>query len=238
MGYLVDIISKDTPLHMHKNYEIIVYTRGSGIFFTEDMEREVSSGEIVIVPPNTRHGGSFGGKADRMYICGEFNQIFNFDKPLVIADNSQNDGVMMAKMIYRNRHSNSEYVSALINAFAHFIVQSIKPDNEINLAVNEIMEKITNGFYDSGLDVSQLLNASGYAEDYIRSYFKRVTGKTPVEFLTEVRIKHACYLIDIYKGTMALSEIGEKCGYTDYTYFSRRFRKVMGISPRSYMKES
>ncbi|MBQ6894979.1 MAG: helix-turn-helix transcriptional regulator [Clostridia bacterium] len=80
------------------------------------------------------------------------------------------------------------------------------------------------------------MKKSGYSEDYIRSQFKLFTGKTPVEFLTETRINHACYLIDIYKDSMNLSEISEKCGYTDYVYFSRQFKKVMGISPKNYMK--
>ena len=30
------------------------------------------------------------------------------------------------------------------------------------------------------------------------------------------------------------AEIAEKCGYTDYVYFSRRFKQITGISPREY----
>ncbi|MBQ9760845.1 MAG: AraC family transcriptional regulator, partial [Clostridia bacterium] len=70
-----------------------------------------------------------------------------------------------------------------------------------------------------------------------RSCFKKITGKTPNEFLTEIRIKHACYLIDIYQDNLSLSEIAEKCGYLDYIYFSKRFKLVTGISPREYRNQ-
>ena len=31
----------------------------------------------------------------------------------------------------------------------------------------------------------------GYTEDYIRSIFKKITGKTPLEFLTDIRVKQS-----------------------------------------------
>jgi AraC-like DNA-binding protein len=81
-----------------------------------------------------------------------------------------------------------------------------------------------------------LLTKSGYAEDYIRAKFREITGYTPVEFLTKVRISQACSLIDMYGNSLQLSEIAEKCGYTDYVYFSRRFKALTGISPREYLR--
>ena len=63
---------------------------------------------------------------------------------------------------------------------------------------------------------------------------KQMTNKTPIEFLTHMRIRHACYLMDVFKNALSLAEIAEKCGYTDYIYFSRRFKQQMGVSPRAY----
>ena len=39
---------------------------------------------------------------------------------------------------------------------------------------------------------------------------------------------------DIYQDNLSLSEIAEKCGYLDYVYFSKKFKSVMGLSPREY----
>ena len=85
--------------------------------------------------------------------------------------------------------------------------------------VKEIVFEISQQAFDSQIDLAFILSKSGYSEDYIRSCFKKITGKTPNEFLTDIRIKHACFLIDIYKNKISLSEISERCGYLDYIYF-------------------
>jgi len=43
-------------------------------------------------------------------------------------------------------------------------------------------------------------------------------------------------LIDLYRSTLSLQEIAERCGYTDYVYFSKKFKEVTGVSPRDYKK--
>ena len=72
----------------------------------------------------------------------------------------------------------------------------------------------------------------------IRSCFKVATGKTPNEFLTDVRIKHACFLINIYHNELSLAEISERCGYLDYIYFLKKFKSVTGVSPREYKNKT
>ena len=74
-------------------------------------------------------------------------------------------------------------------------------------------------------------------EDYIRANFKNITEKNSTEFLNKTRIKHTCYLIDIYKGSVSFTDIAGKCGYVDYVYFSRIFKQIMGISPCKYSEE-
>ena len=63
---------------------------------------------------------------------------------------------------------------------------------------------------------------------------RRITGKTPVEFLTDVRIRHACFLMEFYGETLSLGQVAEQCGYNDYVYFSKKFKQAVGLSPRAY----
>ncbi len=39
-----------------------------------------------------------------------------------------------------------------------------------------------------------------------------------------------------YKNHFSLAEVAEKCGYTDYVYFSKKFKEKVGISPMLYKK--
>lgn len=235
MNIMIGLTKGAFPIHMHQCYEIVIYTKGSGVFYAKNRQIPFSPGTIIIIPPLTLHTSSSEEEYERIYINGEFNQILSFTSPVVLSDNTEKEGVFLAKMIYRNRFENSEYITSLVNAFTHYILRSIETDDEINVAIRNIINKITDQFFDSDISLSTLLKESGYAEDYIRAEFKKLTGKTPIRFLTEIRIEHACFLIDAYKKSITLTEVSEKCGYTDYVYFSRQFKKVKGVSPREYI---
>lgn len=115
-------------------------------------------------------------------------------------------------------------------------MQRFELDSAMQSSVKKIIAEISQNAFDPQIDLAFILSKSGYSEDYVRSCFKKITGKTPNEFLTDIRIKHACFLIDIYKNALSLSEIAERCGYLDYVYFSKKFKSVMGMSPREYRK--
>ena len=238
MEYFINL-KKDISLpHKHKNYEIIVFTSGKDIFHANKKDIKTAPGTIIIVPPGTVHSNSIvENSLERIYINGEFNHIFKLTTPTAIIDNSNNEGLELAKMIYNNRFSNHEYINALLGAFTHFLLGRINMENEIFSAINNIINEITDNFYDCNIEISSVLKKSGYSEDYIRAQFKKLTGKTPTEFLTEIRISHASYLIDTYRKSIPLADISEQCGYTDYIYFSRRFKHIMGVSPRKYMDD-
>ncbi len=172
---------------------------------------------------------------ERITIYGDFNQVFNLVEFAVVPDNSEKEGTAFEKMIWNNRNSNPEYLTSFCNTLGHFLAQSLKIDDELSICVRNIVNEITNNFSDSTLNLCELLNKSGYAEDYIRANFKSFTGKTPTEFLTNVRIQHACYLIDIYKNSLSLLEISDKCGFTDYSYFFKEIQAGYGnFAPQIY----
>lgn len=222
--------------HKHDCYEIIFYRKGTGKFYFSGDNLPISPQKFIIVPPGTVHASKYDEEAETVFIKGAFNHIFSFSSPIVVIDKADKTGEFLVNLIFENRFSNSEYLSSLSNALAHFLLQNIRTEKSINIVLQDIVTKISDSFYDSNINVGEILKKSGYAEDYIRAQFKIFTGKTPNIFLTEMRINHACYLIDIYKNSLSLTEIAEKCGYTDYVYFSRKFKQITGMSPKNYMK--
>ena len=234
MDLNIGVLREPCPEHKHKCYETVIYTEGEGMMKAGNFRIPFSKGTIVIIPPNTLHCSVSGGSFERIFITGNLDLIFNVSEPTVLCAREDDDGVILAKLIYQNRYKNPEYLSSLINAFSSCILESIEFNDRIGEAIGAIINEITESFSDSALDLSAILRRSGYAEDYVRDRFKKATGKTPVRFLTEVRISHSRLLIDFYKNTLSLSEIAERCGFTDYVYFSRRFKEITGVSPREY----
>lgn len=224
------------PLHKHNSYEIMCYLEGKGHLRTRNNNYPFTSGTIIIVPPKTEHGSASKSGFKNISVSGDFDNLLHFDDITVIDDNAQSEGAMLATMIYNNRNKSSDYLSKLCSAYVHFILQYVNAASNISTAVNKIASNITNNFCDCNIKLSELLQESAYAEDYIRFQFKNIIGKTPTEFLTNLRIKHAVYLIDIYADILSLQQVSEMCGYTDYVYFSKKFKSVLKISPSEYKK--
>ncbi|MBE6668030.1 MAG: helix-turn-helix transcriptional regulator [Ruminococcaceae bacterium] len=222
------------PMHAHKNYEIMLYLEGKGYMRTELGDVPFEDGTIVIVPPNIKHGSISKNGFKNISIEGDFEAYFRFDTVKSFEDNETQEGKMLAEIIYENRYGNDTYLASLCTAYVCFLMQRFELDSAMQRSVKKITDEISQNAFDTQIDLTLILSKSGYSEDYIRSCFKKITGKTPNEFLTEIRIKHACYLIDIYQDNLSLSEIAEKCGYLDYVYFSKKFKSVMGLSPREY----
>ena len=228
---------RQLPMHMHKTYEITAYDRGCGTVYTETENFSVAAGGITIMPPGMLHRAVSSDGLESIHISGDFWSVFHLEKPILVLDNAEGEGLQLVRMLYRNRYASNDYLSALCNALAHFLLQNLAAEDAVSMAVRNIVFEITENFHDSSLSLNKLLNQSGYAEDYVRAQFRKITGKTPTAFLHDLRIKRACYLIEVYHGALPLAEIAGQCGYTDYVLFSKKFKSVMGISPRRYQEE-
>jgi signal transduction histidine kinase/DNA-binding response OmpR family regulator len=64
---------------------------------------------------------------------------------------------------------------------------------------------------------------------------KSIVGLTPVDFVCEMRIKRAAQLIE--RSEYSFSQIAYMTGFSDPKYFSRRFKKIMGVTPTEYKEK-
>ena len=224
------------PLHSHTEYEIMHYVSGEGVLRAETGDIPFSPETIVIMPPNLVHGSTSENGFVNISISGNFNSKFSFKEPIVLLDNEKREGKLLAEMLYSNRFGNEDFISSLCETYILFLLSNLTIESDIDRAVNGIITEILGKAFRSDFEPIEALIKSGYAEDYIRNRFKAKTGKTPTRFLTDIRIKRACFLIEVYKNSYSLAEISEQCGFTDYIYFSKRFKSITGLSPAEYKK--
>jgi YesN/AraC family two-component response regulator len=69
---------------------------------------------------------------------------------------------------------------------------------------------------------------------YVSTVFKEVTGRTPVEYMHEVRVSAARELL--LTNSMTIGEIAESLGYCDQTYFNYMYKKIVGHPPSHTLK--
>ena len=85
---------------------------------------------------------------------------------------------------------------------------------------------------DRNLKLEDLEEELELSKSYINASFKKYTGRAPIDFFINLKMQEACKLLkstDLY-----IVEISQKLGYDDPYYFSRIFKKVIGVSPKEY----
>lgn len=70
--------------------------------------------------------------------------------------------------------------------------------------------------------------------DHMNRLFKKTTGSTITAFLNRLRISKAQQLLA--DGSCRLADVAERCGFHDIYYFSKVFKKIVGISPGAYAR--
>jgi AraC-like DNA-binding protein len=82
------------------------------------------------------------------------------------------------------------------------------------------------------IDRKQLAKLAHLSEGAFSRFFRSRTGKTVPEYINEVRIGRACRMI--CEDRQNITDIAMDCGYRNLANFNRRFREVVGSTPREY----
>ena len=90
-------------------------------------------------------------------------------------------------------------------------------------------------FADSQLSLLEVCNHAAVSLSHFSQLFKEETGKTFIEYLTEIRMERARELLR--NSDRMLYDIAEMVGYENPAYFTVAFKKHVGIGPREYRKQ-
>lgn len=84
--------------------------------------------------------------------------------------------------------------------------------------------------------VKDVVNNTPFSQSHLIRLFKQYTGKTLVEYLTEIKMQRACELLTYTNGSIL--SIAMMLGYSDSSHLNRTFKKYYGLSPTQYKKKS
>lgn len=82
------------------------------------------------------------------------------------------------------------------------------------------------------LTLEQIVQEFELSKSYLNAVFQKYTQHAPMDFFINLKMKRACEMLrstDVY-----VYEVAQALGYTDQYYFSRIFKRVVGMSPREY----
>ncbi|MDG5472442.1 AraC family transcriptional regulator [Jeotgalibacillus sp. ET6] len=89
--------------------------------------------------------------------------------------------------------------------------------------------------YDQPLSLEDITKRAALSKYYFTNKFQKYLKTTPIQYLTKTRIKKAMELL--ITTNKPIQEIAVETGYTNANYFSKVFRKMIGMSPDSFRKD-
>lgn len=84
--------------------------------------------------------------------------------------------------------------------------------------------------------LSTIAQRSGISYSLFRKRFLTLTGKTPGQYRAEAIMRRACQRLS--QDAASIGSIAADLGFHDQFHFSRRFRQVVGMSPRAFRQST
>lgn len=234
----------------HDDNLLIYCLEGKGMVRINQKNIAVKTGDLVILPRGIAHQyASSPNYPWTIYWChfegdlaDEFVQHLQVpkQKPIIpLGLHSSLVGEFDA--LLEARHS-SYHLNAFINAanqlrqiLTHIaLLQPLVRSQDSDSFDLEKIHSLMQARIHEQLDIDTLANSVNLSKFHFIKRYKELTGTTPINHFIQLKIERACHLLDISSRTIA--EVAFMVGYEDAYYFSRIFKKVMGISPTQYRK--
>ncbi len=252
--------------HWHEALEILYFTKGSAMIECAANKFTVSPGDIVIINANELHSGNNLGTEIEYYcidMCTALLQSGSADvcdikyiEPIaqnIIAFNNKikNDieVINCISNIIKEFESCEPGYELSVKASAYSLlvillrkhIYNILTPKEFDLK-QKSFSKIKNALiyiennYTEKLTLEKLADSCGFSVFHFCHEFKRVTGKSPGEYINQYRINKAESLL--IGSNMNVTEIAMATGFNDANYFCRLFKKYKEDSPTAFRKKN
>ena len=247
--------------HHHQETEIIYITKGSLLFHGEKEAWEAKAGDALVISPLSAHYGEVTTEGT-VFMMVQFASLDTEEEHMqrlaCFVTPNQNaihffaSGTPEAR--YIKEHLDGIYAAAKKPAsigdyyllahkyslIAYLREKAILADtDEILLGINvdailPILSYIHQN-YAKEFSLSDLAGALSFNKNYLCRLFKRVTGRTIVDYLNFYRIYTAEKLLR--EGKRA-TETALLTGFSSQAYFNRVFKKHLFLSPAEYRKQA
>lgn len=242
--------------HNHNEFEILYIKEGSSTVRINNEQYSARSGDIILINPLEIHSIAVDRSTRYCELC------LCFDCSLITNDElAQSLKAETARALHhiKSTHECSSHLTDMTEAaytafessgktacmeirsyitliFAHLCKNSLIANTEAqmkkSLFCTNVLKFISENYRDD-ITSKDAANEFSYNHSYFCRAFKSNFGKSFSDYLAMYRISVSRRLLEEGKGS--ISHIATECGFNSPAYFSRSFKKHLGILPSEYV---
>lgn len=244
--------------HFHPFTEIFFITNGQGSFHLDNTVVNVKQWDLIIINPNCLHTEKSFKKDNPLeyIVLGIDNFSLNFNEPYSLINNENSKKLYEIINIHKNKDPIFTYLNSLIeeinlkeynyevacksilNLFIIQVVRNIpyllfleKPQDKLNLECLTIKNYI-DSHYSENITLDSLSNLSFVNKFHLVHTFTKQIGVSPINYVINKRIDESKNLLSTT--SYSIRDISLIVGFSNSSYFSQMFKKITGVSPKSY----
>jgi AraC family transcriptional regulator of arabinose operon len=222
---------------------------GHGWYQVGDQRHEIGANEFFILPQNVEHAyGSnpdhpwsiywihFGG--DSLPQLNKMQAVQKHFKPGHIKNNG--DIVPLFSKIYKTLELGysidnllfanmclSQFITLFVYNSRHYETTTTDKADCVDTAILFMQSHINDN-----ISLNELSRQHNYSVSRFSNLFKKKTGYAPIDYFVQMKMQKACQQLDFTN--RSVKDIAFSMGFDDPYYFSKRFRTIIGMSPKKY----
>jgi AraC-like DNA-binding protein len=230
---------------------ILIYClHGKGHFIIDNKRFEVTANQFIHVPATDRYMRYWADEEDPwtiywIHFSGQDLHSFNNSLGITLLKGPQQipfnqKALDIWETIYQSLEMGYSTENLCNASFClyHFIATFSFMDKHIlmdkkeggNIIDDTILNMKSN--IDQKLTVEDMARMHNLSSSHFSSLFRKATGMSPIDYFIHLKMQKACQLLYAYDTMIKI--VAMDLGYDDQYYFSRIFKKYMGMSPEQY----
>lgn len=234
--------------HSHYYTEIFFIKSGTGHMKIENESIPLAANNLVLIGAQVLHT-EFSNPSDPLdyYVLGVEGLKINTDRPVEYSVVNASSNVAQIRQCFDNilseMHNRPEGYAEVCQHYLAILVLLICRKDHISYELvdapnsshecHKVKRYIETNYHDK-ITLDSLASNCNLTKYYLSHKFTEFYRKSPIAYLTEVRITAAK---DLLKTTnLSIEEIASATGFSSSSYFSQTFQKFCRMSPQQYRK--
>lgn len=248
------------PVHWHNECEMIHILDGEHVFFIDGEEITLKKGSLCVIQDGILHGDGANKSTCRYEsVVFDFNMIRNknYAHDAFLEDISSHKVVLNKVIPLKNKEAVTEVenmflamrrepvgyelltVARLLFIFGYiknnnFFIEDEKVLDRSRVRSDQLKAvfNLIKQNYGSVISLDDMAASAGMSPKYFCRVFREMTHRTPVEYLNAFRVDQACN--QLRAGKESLIDVAYNCGFNDFSYFIKTFKRYKGMTPHKY----